>query len=332
MPDAGLRKAAILLTALPEEEAAQILGKITAKQVELVSLEIARLSGLSLEEQDRVINEFADCNPAAFGVNSGGLDRAKSLVEKALGDKAQATVENLRQSIELKPFAFLKKIDSQNVLTFIMDEHPQTIAVILSHLPSNYGAQILKGLPPERQVQVVKRIAHMGQMNPEVVREIEQGLESRMSNLTSQAFDSAGGVSSVADILNVSDRAMERSLLENLQGDDPELVDEIRRLMFVFEDVTKLSDKDVQTILKNVENSQWAMALKGTSEALRQKILGNMSTRGAQNLREEIDMMGPVKSSEVEKVQQQIVDMIRKLEEMGQVTTNAEENAEQMVS
>jgi flagellar motor switch protein FliG len=332
MADSGLRKAAILLTALPEEEAAQILGKLSPRQVEIVSLEIARLSGLSLEEQDRVINEFADCNPAAFGVNSGGLDRAKALVEKALGEKAQAAIENIRQSIELKPFAFLKKVDSQNVLTFIMDEHPQTIAVILSHLPSNYGAEILKGLPPERQVQVVKRIAHMGQTNPDVVREVERGLESRMSNLTNQAFDSVGGVGSVADILNVSDRAMERALLDNLQSDDPELVDEIRRLMFVFEDITKLSDKDVQTILKNVENSQWAMALKGTSEALRQKVLGNMSTRGAQNLREEIDMMGPVKASEVEKVQQQIVDMIRKLEEMGQVTTNAEENAEQMVS
>jgi flagellar motor switch protein FliG len=332
MPEYGLRKAAVLLTALPEEDAARLLAKLSSRQVELVSIEIARLSGLTLEEQERVINEFAECNPAAFGITGGGLDRARNLVEKALGDQAQGAIENLRQSIELRPFAFLKKIDPQNVLTFIMEEHPQTIALILSYLPPAFGAEIMKGLPPERQVQVVKRMAHMGQTNPEVIREVEQGLESRMSNLTSQAFDSVGGVGSVADILNVSERTMERTLLENLRGDDPELVDEIRRLMFVFEDVAKLSDKDVQTILKNVENSQWAMALKGTSEALREKVLGNMSTRAAQNLREEIDNLGAVKASEVEKVQQQVVDIIRKLEELGQITTHADEGAEQLVS
>jgi flagellar motor switch protein FliG len=333
MPEpAALRKAAILLTSLPEEDAVPLLAKLTPKQVELVSIEIARLQGLSLAEQDQVINEFADANPAAFGIVGGGLDRAKSLVQKALGDKADPAIENLRNSIESRPFAFLKKIDPQNVLTFVMDEHPQTIALILSHLPPQFGAEIIKGLPNDRQLAVIRRIAHMGQTNPDVIREVENGLEHRMANLTNQSFENAGGVDSVAEILNVTDRATERGLLESLQQEDPQLVEEIRRLMFVFEDITKLSNKDVQTVLKNVETSQWAMALKGTSETLKQKVLGNMSTRAAAGLREEMEFLGAVKQSEVEKIQQQIVDMIRKLEDAGQLTTQSEDAAEEMVS
>ena len=172
----------------------------------------------------------------------------------------------------------------------------------------------------------------MGQTNPDVIREVEHGLEHRMANLTNQSFENAGGVDSVAEILNVTDRATERGLLESLQQEDPQLVEEIRRLMFVFEDITKLSNKDVQTVLKNVETSQWAMALKGTSETLKQKVLGNMSTRAAAGLREEMEFLGAVKQSEVEKIQQQIVDMIRKLEDAGQLTTQNEDAAEEMVS
>jgi flagellar motor switch protein FliG len=332
MPDNSLRKAAVLLTSLPEEDAVPLLAKLSPKQVELVSIEIARLQGLTLAEQDQVINDFADANPAAFGLTGGGIDRAKALVEKALGDKASPAIENLRNSIESRPFSFLKKVDPQNVLTFIMDEHPQTIALILSHLPPQFGAEIIKGLSADRQLAVIRRIAHMGQTNPEVIREVEQGLESRMANLTSQSFENAGGVDSVAEILNVTDRAIERSLLENLQQEDPQLVDEIRRLMFVFEDIAKLSNKDVQTVLKNVETSQWAMALKGTSENLKQKVLGNMSTRAAATLREEMEFLGAVKQSEVEKVQQQIVDVVRKLEDLGQLSTQPEESAEELVS
>lgn len=333
MPETpALRKAAVLLTSLPEEEAVALLSKLTPKQVELVSIEIARLHGLTVEEQDTVIHEFADANPAAFAVVGGGLDRARSLVEKALGAEATTTIENLRNSIESRPFAFLKKIDPQNILTFVIDEHPQTIALILSHLPPQFGAEIVKGLPPERQLAVIRRIAHMGQTNPDVIREVEQGLESRMVNLTNQSFENAGGVDSVAEILNVTDRATERALLENLQQEDPELVEEIRRLMFVFEDIAKLSNKDVQTVLKNVETSQWAMALKGTSEMLKQKVLGNMSSRAAAMLKEEMEFLGAVKQSEVEKIQQQIVDIIRKLEDMGQLTTQNDEAAEEMVS
>lgn len=318
-----LRKAAVLVMSLPEEQAAQVLSKLAPKQVEAVSIEIAKIGRVPTDEQEAVINEFADSNPAALGSNIGGLDLAKSLVEKALGKNATDTMDNVRQSIEAMPFGFLKKVDPQNLLTFIIDEHPQTIALILSHLNPNFGAQIIAGLPTERQLAVIRRIANMGQTNPEVIREVELGLESRMSSVMSQSFENAGGVSSVAEILNVTDRATERSLLENLAQEDPDLVEEIRRLMFVFDDINKLSDKDVQTVLKNVEAAQWAMALKGASEELKQKILGNMSQRASQMLKEEMEFLGPVRLSDVEAVQQQIVDVVRRLEDTGELTLHA---------
>lgn len=327
-----LRKAAILLMSLPEDQAVQLLGKLAPKQVEQVSIEIAKLGRLSADEQENVIHEFADANPNSLGLSGGGIDVAKSLVEKALGSKASPTLDVVRQSIEALPFGFLKKVDPQNLLTFIIDEHPQTIALVLSHLSPAYGAEIIKGLPAERQLAVIRRIAHMGQTNPDVIHEVERGLESRMASLMQQSFEKAGGVNSVAEILNVSDRTTERALLEALAQDDPELVEEIRRLMFVFDDLSKLSDKDIQTVLKNVETAQWAMALKGASAELKQKILGNMSQRASAMLSEEMDYLGSVRLSEVEQVQQQIVDIVRRLEDAGEITVHAADESEQMIS
>jgi flagellar motor switch protein FliG len=327
-----IRKAAVLLMSLPEDQAAQIMGKLTAKQVEMVSIEIARLGRLSGDEQEAVIHEFADANPNSLGLAGGGLDVAKTLVEKALGKNANSTIDVVRQSIEALPFGFLKKVDPQNLLTFIIDEHPQTIALVLSHLAPAYGAEVIKGLPAERQLAVIRRIAHMGQTSPEVLHEIEHGLQSRMASLMNQSFEKAGGVNSVAEILNVSDRATERSLLESLAQDDPQLVEEIRRLMFIFEDLCKLSDKDIQTVLKNVETAQWAMALKGASSDLKQKIMGNLSQRAASLLTEEMEYLGSVRLTEVEQIQQQIVDVVRKLEEAGEITVHAANEAEQMIA
>lgn len=328
---ADLRKAAILLMSLPEEQAAALMAKLTPKQVEAVSIEIAKVNRLSASEQDSVIQEFAESNPNALATTVGGIDLAKSLVEKALGKDAPPTLENVRQSIQAMPFRFLKKVDPQNLLTFIIDEHPQTIALILSHIPPAYGAEIVKGLPNEKQQAVVRRIAHMGQTSPEVIQEVEQGLERRMANLMHQSFEKAGGVNSVAEILNVTDRTTERTLLDNLAQEDPELVEEIRRLMFVFDDLGKLSDKDIQVVLKNVETSQWAMALKGASADLKAKILGNMSQRASQLLQEEIGYLGPVKLSEVEAVQQQIVDVVRRLEDAGEITVHAADENDQLI-
>jgi flagellar motor switch protein FliG len=327
----NVRKAAILLMSLPQDSAAQLMSKLEPKQVEAVSIEIAKLGRVGSEEQSTVIHEFADENPNALGGESGSLDLARSLVEKALGKNAGGTIDNVRQSIEALPFGFLKKVDPQNLQTFIIDEHPQTIALILSHLPSSFGAEIIGGLPSDRQLAVIRRIANMGQTNPEVIREVEKGLESRMASVMSQSYENAGGVESVANILNVTDRGTERALLENLAQEDPDLVEEIRRLMFVFEDITKLMDKDVQSVLKNVEIAQWAMALKGASEELKEKILGNMSNRAATLLREEMDYLGPVRLSEVESVQQQIVDIVRRLEDAGEITTHGDDEEEEFI-
>jgi len=328
----ALRKAAIILMSLPEDDAAKLMARLTPKQVELVCIEIAQLESLGGTEQEAAILAFAEQNPNQLGGSGGGISLAKSLVTKALGKNATETLDNVRQSVESVPFGFLRKVDSQNLLTFIIDEHPQTIALILSHLPSSYGAELIAGLPAERQLSVIRRIANMGQTNPEIIREVERGLETRMASVMSQSFENAGGVPTVAEILNVTDRGTGRTLLENLAQEDPDLVEEIRRLMFVFDDIQKLSDKDMQGVLKNVESAQWAMALKGASQDLRDKVVGNMSKRAADMLLEEMDYLGSVKLSEVETVQQQIVDIVRRLEDAGEITIAASEEEEQMIN
>lgn len=328
MPD--IRDAAVLLMTLPEEEASELLSKLDPKQVEQVSIEIARTRTVAAEEQSRVIKEFSEANPS-LGGRGGGLELAKTLLQKALGSNAAAALVNIRQSIEATPFGFLRNVDSQNLLTYIIDEHPQTIALIMSHLPANYGAEILAGLPESRRLPVIRRIATMGRTNPDIIREVEKGLERRMSSVMSQSFENAGGVGAVAEMLNVSDRATERSLLDSLSQEDPELVDEIRRLMFVFEDIGRFTDKDIQTVLKNVETSQWAMALKGASESLKEKVLKNMSERAAETLREEMEYLGPAKRSVVEAKQQEIVDIVRGLENRGEIDLNAINEDEEMV-
>jgi flagellar motor switch protein FliG len=325
-----IHKAAVLLMSLPEEEAAALLMRLDPKQVEQVSIEIARTKNIQASEQEAVIREFADSNPTASG-GGGGLELARTLVRKALGSDAGGTLENIRQSIEALPFGFLRHVDSQNVLTYVIDEHPQTIALIMSHLPAALGAEILAGLPSDRQLAVVRRMAKMNQTNPEIIREVERGLERRMSSVMSQSFQHAGGVDSVAAMLNVSDRATERQILEHLADDDPDLVEEIRRLMFVFEDIAKFSSRDVQSLLKSIDNSQWALALKGASEELKEKILGNMSQRAAETLREEMEYLGAVKVSAVEAQQQQIVDIIRRLEDAGEIEIKTNEEEEELV-
>lgn len=331
MAMSDIRKAAVLLMSLPQTQAGDLLARLEPKLVEAVSIEIAKISAVSGDEQEAVIQEFANVNPTALTGGTGGLEVARTLVQQALGKNATSTIDNVRQSIEALPFGFLQKVDSQNLLTFIIDEHPQTIALILSHIPPAQAADIISGLPTERQLAVIRRVATMGQTSPEIIHEVEKGLEHRMSSVMSQQFEKAGGVSSVAEILNVIDRATERGLLENLAQEDPDLVEEIRRLMFVFEDIAKFADKDIQNILKNVESSQWAMALKGASDELKDKILRNMSKRASALLQEEMEYLGPVRASNVEQVQQQIVDVIRRLEDAGEITIHGEEEEERFI-
>ena len=316
---ANLEKAAIMLASLPQDDAITLLQRLDDVQAKAVAIEMAGLGRISADVQKQVFAEFETADPNAFGGEQGGRDKAMTLLTKAKSD-SKKMLDDVKQSIEALPFGFLRRIDPQNMMTFIMDEHPQTIALILSHLPPPYGAEIIAALPADRQLAVIRRIANMGQTSPAVIAEVEQGLESRMDSLMSQSYENAGGVPSVAEILNVTERATERTLLDSLAQEDPELVEEIRRLMFVFDDVCRLSDKDIQSVLKNVESAQWALALKGAKEELKDKVLGNMSKRAADMLLEEMDYLGPVRLSDVEAMQQQIVDVIRKLEDAGEIT------------
>jgi flagellar motor switch protein FliG len=332
MVSPGVHKAAVLLMSLDEEDAALLLSRMPTKQVEAVSLAIAQMSEASGEEQERVINEFFSSTPSPLSSSAGGLDKAKSLVKKALGKEAGEMLSMLQQQIESLPFSYLQKADPQQVLSFIMDEHPQTVALVISHIPATIGAAILNGLPSAKQLDVVRRIATMGQTSPEAIEEVENALELRMDLFTSHSFQKTGGVNAVAEILNVSDRATERAILEALAEQSQDLVSEIRRLMFVFEDISKLQDKDIQTVLKSIETSQWAMALKGASQALQEKIMRNMSARAAEMLKEEMNFLGKVKVSDVEAMQQKIVDVVRSLEETGSLARPTAEGEEEFVS
>jgi flagellar motor switch protein FliG len=328
----GVRKAAILLMSMEEDNAANVLSMLPRAYVEKVSIAIAQLDIVSTGEQETVIHEFLQTRPSAIAPSSGGMDKAKSLVKKALGKDANDMISVLQQTLESLPFAFLRKADAQNILTFLIEEHPQTIAMVLSYLPPPLAAGVLGGLPPQRQLAVIERIAGMEQTSPEAVEEVERALNTRMALFMTQAFQKVGGIGAVAEILNVSDRATERNIFDGLAKSKAELVDDIRRLMFVFEDIAKLGDKDIQAILKNVETNNWALALKGASQPMQDKILGNLSQRAADMLREEMGFLGKVKLSEVEAMQQKIVDVVRSLEDSGQIARPTGGQAEEFVS
>jgi flagellar motor switch protein FliG len=332
MNEDGLRKSAVLIMSLPTKDAASILAKMPIRHIEAISMQIAQMDSIAGDEQERVIADFFLSKASALESSGGGLERAKELIRQALGKDAADLIGNLQQTIESMPFGFVKKVDSQTLLSFITEEHAQTIALIMSHLPATYGAELLAGLPAEKQLDVIRRISSMGRTSPEAVAELERGLELRLSSMVNQQQSSSGGVESVAEILNVSERSVERNIMETLATEDPELMDEIRRLMFVFEDIGKLSDRDVQALLKNVETAQWAMALKGSSQALQEKVLRNMSTRAADNLREEMDFLGSVRVSEVESGQQKIVDIVRHLEDTGELSRPTGEEEEEYVT
>lgn len=330
--DNGLRRAAILILSLPTRTAAMLMSKLSSRQVEAISIEIAKTETVGGEEQESTINSFLSSKTSALDASNGGFDLAKELIRKAMGKDADKILGNIQQSIESLPFAFVKDVDPQTLLTFIREEHPQTIALLLSHLPSNFGAEVLSGLDPEQQLEVIQRVATIGNKNPDAIAEFERGLELRLSTMVSGSNDKVGGIESVAEILNVSERSVERNIMDTLSREDPELMDEIRRLMFVFEDIIKLSDRDVQSLLKNVETSQWALALKGSSDALQDKVMKNMSARAAENLKEEMEYLGSVRVADVESTQQKIVDVIRHLEDTGELARPTGEEEEEYVN
>jgi flagellar motor switch protein FliG len=315
-----LRKAGILMLSLDQEAATLILRQLDAKSVEEVTRELAGLSHIPQEVRDKVVQEFYELALAQRWMRDGGLDYAHSLLHASLEPKeADRILQQIRTQVRKMPFAFLQKAESQNLLTFIQDEHPQTIALIVSHLPFHKASEILAGLPQPKQIEVVKRVANMEQTNPEVIAEVERGLEARLSNMLTQSFEKIGGVDTVAEVLNLVDRTTEKGIMEGLEAEDPDLVEQIRRLMFVFEDILLVNDKGIQAVLKEVDNDELAMALKTASEELKDKIFRNMSERASQLIREDMQYMGPVRVSDVEAAQQRIVDVVRRLEDAGEI-------------
>lgn len=317
----GIRKAAVLMISLDMDSSAKIMGNLSTDEIERLSMEIARIEDeISPEVRDAVVREFYQTHMASKYLEQGGIEYARQLLEKSLSPEDAAKIlATLENTIQQAPFHFLKQADSEHLLMYIQDEHPQTISLIMAHLSPKQAAEILGGLTPKKQLEVVKRIARMEQTTPEAIRLVEQGLESRLASIVTQDLESAGGVQSVAEMLNLCDRTTEKGILENLEEADPDMVEQIRKLMFVFEDIILVNDKGIQSMLREVENDELAIALKTASEAMQEKIFKNMSTRAAEMIKENMEFMGPVRLSDVEQAQQRIVDIVRRLEETGEV-------------
>ena len=316
----GVRKAAILLLSLDSDASGLMLKAMPTKAVEEVTRELVSIGSVPKRLRDEVVTSFYNLAVAQNWAIEGGLENARMLLSKSLSkEDADAIMQRISHQVRKTPFAFLQKAESSNLLTFIQDEHPQTIALIVSHLPYSKASEILGGLPTPKQIEVVKRVANMEQTNPEVIAEVEKGLEARLANMLNQSFEKLGGINSVAEMLNLTDRTTEKSIMEGLEADDPDLVEEIRRLMFVFEDINLVDDKGIQAVLKEVENDELALALKTASSDLQEKIFRNMSERASTLIREDMEFMGPVRVSDVEASQQRIVDIVRRLEDAGEI-------------
>lgn len=317
----GTQKTAILLMAVGKERAGKILKNMRESEVAEVAAEIARMPTVQSEIVDRVLEEFRDMSQAKLNIASGGLDFARAMLVESLGSaKAYEIMDLLAAQIVEAPFEFLRNTDPRQVLSFISEEHPQTIALVLAHMLPDAAAMVLGSLPEVTQRDVAVRVALMDRTSPDVIERVEKILERKLSSVLSQTdFSEAGGVESLVDILNRADRGTERLILEGLEQANSELADEVRQLMFVFEDITTLDDRSVQLILRQVDNKDLAVALKGVPEQVKEKIQRNMSERAGQSLMEEIELMGPVRLKDVEGSQGAIVRVIRTLEEAGQI-------------
>ena len=316
----GVQKAAILLITLGPEKSSQIFKHLKEEEIEELTLEIANTKSITTQTKDEVIKEFYEICLAQQYIAEGGIGYAKELLENALGtDKAMEVIGRLTASLQVKPFEFVRKADASQLLNFIQDEHPQTIALILSYLPAGQAAQIISALPPDRQADVAMRIATMDRTSPDVIKEVERVLETKLASLVNQEYNVIGGVDAVVEILNTVDRGTEKHIMESMEIEEPELADEIRKKMFVFEDILLLDDRAIQRVLRDVDNSDLAIALKGANEQVQNAIFNNLSKRLASMIKEDMDFMGPVRMKDVEEAQQKIVNIIRKLEDSAEI-------------
>lgn len=316
----GVQKAAILLIALGPEKSSNIFKHLKEDEIEQLTLEIANTRSISPAVKDEVLDEFYEVCLAQQYIAEGGVGYAKELLEKALGaEKAMNVIGKLTASLQVRPFEFVRKTDASQLLNFIQDEHPQTIALILSYLPSGQAAQIVSSLSPDKQADVAKRIAMMDRTSPDVIKEVEKVLEQKLSSLVNQDYTIVGGIDSIVEILNTVDRGTEKHIMEILEIEEPELADEIRKKMFVFEDILSLDDRSIQRVLREVDNNELAVALKGSNEEVQNVIFNNLSKRLATMIKEDMDFMGPVRLKDVEEAQQKIVNIIRKLEDSAEI-------------
>lgn len=316
----GIQKAAILLIALGPEKSASIFKHLKEDEIEELTLEIANTRSISPQTKEDVLNEFYQVCLAQQYIAEGGIGYAKELLDKALGaEKAQEVITKLTASLQVRPFEFVRKTDPGQVLNFIQDEHPQTIAMILSYLSPSQASMIIGALTPEKQADVAKRIALMDRTSPDVIKEVERVLERKLSSLLNQDYTIVGGVDAIVSILNTVDRGTEKHIMESLEIEEPELADEIRKKMFVFEDILLLDDRAIQRVLRDVDNNDLGIALKGANEEVQGVIFKNLSKRLAAMIKEDMEFMGPVRMKDVEEAQQKIVGVIRKLEDSAEI-------------
>ena len=316
----GIQKAAILLIALGPERSADIFKHLKEDEIEELTLEIANTRSVSPQVKEDVLNEFYQICLAQQYIAEGGIGYAKELLDKALGeDRAKEVITKLTASLQVRPFEFVRKTDPSQVLNFIQDEHPQTIAMILSYLTSAQAALVIGALPPEKQADVAKRIAMMDRTSPDVIKEVERVLEKKLSSLVNQDYTIVGGVDAIVNILNTVDRTTEKHIMESLEIEEPELADEIRKKMFVFEDILLLDDRAIQRVLRDVDNADLGVALKAANEEVQNVIFKNLSKRLAAMIKEDMEFMGPVRMKDVEEAQQKVVSVIRKLEDSGEI-------------
>lgn len=317
----GRQKAAIFLVSLGPDVSAEIMKHLREDEIEQLTFEIARLDKVEPEDKDKVLLEFQEMMMAQGFISTGGIDYARDVLERALGSgKAVDIINRLTSSLQVRPFDFIRRTDPTHLLNFIQGEHPQTIALVLAFLEAKKASEILAALPHEIQANVAKRIATMERTSPEILREVERVLERKLSTLASEDYTTAGGVQAIVEVLNAADRTTEKAIIEQLEEDDPELAEEIKKRMFVFDDIVLLNDRDIQKVLREVDQSELAKSLKGVDDEVRDKIFKNMSKRAANLLKEDMEFMGPVRMKDVDEAQQKIVNIIQKLEEQGEVT------------
>lgn len=316
----GKQKAAILLISLGPDVSAQVYKHLSEEEIEKLTLEIAGVRRVEQDTKEEVIDQFHQLAMAQDYITQGGIGYAKDVLEKALGpEEAMEIINRLTSTLQVRPFDFARKTDAAQIFNFIQNEHPQTIALILSYLDSEQSGQILSSLPQEVQADVAKRIAIMDSTSPEIVNEVESILERKLSASVTQDYTQAGGIESVVEVLNSVDRSTERTILDALEIQDPELAEEIKKRMFVFEDIVTLDNRSIQRVIRDVENEDLQLSLKVASDEVKEIVFNNMSQRMSETFKEEMEFMGPVRLRDVEEAQTRIVAIIRRLEESGEI-------------